>query len=58
LGLAFLWERETSWSSIGAVESLAYVVAGAIALGVAMLASQPAARRASAVEPIIAMRAE
>jgi len=58
LGLAFLWEREMSWSSIGAVESLVYVVAVAIALGVAMLASLPAARRAAAVEPIIAMRAE
>jgi ABC-type antimicrobial peptide transport system permease subunit len=47
-----------SWSSIGAVESLVYVAAVAIALGVAMLASLPAARRAAAVQPIIAMRAE
>ena len=58
LGLAFLWERETSWSSIGAVESLIYVAAVAIALGVAMRASLPAARRAAAVQPIVAMRAE
>jgi ABC-type antimicrobial peptide transport system permease subunit len=53
-----LWERETSWSSIGAVESLVYVAAVAIALGVALLASLPAARRAAAVQPIIAMHAE
>lgn len=58
LALAFLWERETSWSSVGGVESLAYIAAVAIAFGVAMLASIPAARRAAAVEPIIAMRAE
>jgi putative ABC transport system permease protein len=58
LGIAFLWERETSWSSIGAVESFVYVAAVTIALGIALLASLPAARRAARVQPIIAMRAE
>lgn len=58
LALAVLWEREMSWSSIGGVESLVYASAVGIALGVALLASLPAARRAAAVEPIIAMRAE
>jgi ABC-type antimicrobial peptide transport system permease subunit len=58
LGLAVLWERDMSWSSIGGVESLVYASAVGIALGVALLASLPAARRAAAVEPIIAMRSE
>jgi ABC-type antimicrobial peptide transport system permease subunit len=58
LCLAYLWERDTSWSSIGATESLVYLSAVTIALGVAILASLPAARRAASVQPIIAMRAE
>jgi predicted permease len=58
LAIAVLWEREMSWSSIGGVESLVYASAVGIALGVALLASLPAARRAAAIEPIIAMRAE
>ena len=58
LGLAFLWAREISWSSFGGIEPVVYLVAVAIALGVTVLAGLPAARRAAAVEPIVAMRAE
>jgi predicted permease len=58
LALAFLWAREIAWTPLGLVETLTYTVAVAIALGVAVLAALPAARRAASVEPIIAMRAE
>jgi ABC-type lipoprotein release transport system permease subunit len=37
---------------------LLYVLAALIAIGVALLAALPAARRAASVEPIVAMRAE
>jgi hypothetical protein len=40
------------------VENLAYVVGGAIALLVAVLASLAPARRASSIQPMIAMRSE
>ena len=58
LGLAFLWAREISWSTVGGIELVVYAGAIAIALGVAAAAALPAARRAAAVEPIVAMRAE
>ena len=58
LGLAFLWAREISWSTVGGIELVVYAGAVAIALGVAAAAALPAARRAAAVEPIVAMRAE
>ena len=58
LGLALLWGQEVSWSDAGTVESLVYVLAVLTAIGVALLSALPAARRAAAVEPIIAMRAE
>jgi putative ABC transport system permease protein len=50
--------QELSWYSLGIVEPLAYFVAAAITLGVTLLAGWPAARRAAAVEPMSAMRAE
>ena len=50
--------KELSWYSLGVVEPLAYFVAAAITLSVTLLASLPAARRAAAVEPMSAMRAE
>ena len=34
LGLAFLWAREISWSSVGGIELVVYAGAMAIALGV------------------------
>jgi len=49
---------ELSMYSLGLVEPVAYVVAAAITLGIALLAGLPAARRAAAVEPMTAMRAE
>jgi ABC-type antimicrobial peptide transport system permease subunit len=58
LGLALLWGQEVSWSDAGTVESLLYVLAALVAIGVTLLAALPAARRAASVEPIVAMRAE
>lgn len=58
LVLAYVFVREFAWSSLGVVEPLLYVVAVGITLGVAALSATPAARRAAAVEPIVAMRAE
>jgi ABC-type antimicrobial peptide transport system permease subunit len=40
------------------VEPLIYTFAAAISFGVAVLAGIPSARRAAAVEPIVAIRAE
>ena len=58
LALAFIWAREVSWTEVGGVETAIYALAALIALGVALIAGLPAARRAAAVEPIVAMRAE
>ena len=43
---------------LGAVEPLIYAVASAIAISVALLAGLPAARRATSVQPMAAMRSE
>ena len=56
--LAFVAAHETAWASQQGVTPLVYAGAVAIALGVALIAGLPAARRAAAVEPIVAMRAE
>ncbi len=58
--LSVFWVRtvDPSWYPLGGVEPLIYTVAAAVAFLVAMLAGVPSARRASAVQPIIAMRAE
>jgi len=62
LGLigAVFWVRvaDPSWYPLGAVEPLVYVVAAATAFTVAALAGVPSARRAAAVQPIVAMRSE
>lgn len=58
LTLAYVFVREFAWGSMGIVEPIAYAVAAAITLGVAAVAALPAAQRAAAVEPIIAMRTE
>jgi putative ABC transport system permease protein len=50
--------KEISWYSLGVVEPALYAGAAGVAVAVALLASFPAARRAAAVEPIIAMRSE
>ncbi len=47
-----------TWYSLGGVEPLAYTVAAAIAMVVALVAGVPSARRAAAVDPILAMRSE
>jgi predicted permease len=56
--VAVLIVQEISWYSLGVVEPALYVGAAGVALFVALLASLPAARRAAAVEPLIAMRSE
>lgn len=58
--LSVFWVRsiDPSWYPLGGVEPLVYGVAAGVAFLVAMLAGMPSARRASAVQPIIAMRAE
>jgi putative ABC transport system permease protein len=60
LVLAVLWVRmgDPSWYPLGGVEPLVYSVAAATAFIVAVLAGIPSARRAAAVQPIIAMRTE
>lgn len=58
--LAVLWVRlvDPSWYPLGGVEPLVYSLAALTAFVVAVLAGIPSARRAAAVQPIIAMRAE
>ena len=58
--LSVLWVRvaDPSWYPLGGVEPLVYSFAAATAFFVAALAGLPSARRAAAVQPIIAMRAE
>ncbi len=62
LGLlgAVFWVRvaDPSWYPLGGVEPLIYAFAAATAFAVAALAGIPSARRAAAVQPIVAMRAE
>ena len=60
LVLGVLWVRllDPSWYSLGGVEPLVYASAASVAFLVALLAGIPSARRAAAVPPIIAMRAE
>jgi predicted permease len=43
---------------LGAVEPLIFVAAASVTVGIALLASLPAARRAVSVQPMIAMRSE
>ena len=43
---------------LGVMEPLIYVVASAIAVSVALLAGLPAARRATSVQPMVAIRSE
>jgi ABC-type antimicrobial peptide transport system permease subunit len=58
--LAVLWVRlaDPAWYPLGGVEPLVYALAAATAFSVAVLAGIPSARRAAAVEPMVAMRAE
>lgn len=58
--LAVLWVRlaDPAWYPLGGVEPLVYSLAAATAFSVAVLAGLPSARRAAAVEPMVAMRAE
>ena len=60
LVLAVLWVRLTdpSWYPLGGVEPLVYTAAAATSFLVAVLAGIPSARRAAAVHPMVAMRAE
>ena len=43
---------------LGVMEPLIYVIASTIAVAVALLAGLPAARRATSVQPMVAMRSE
>jgi ABC-type antimicrobial peptide transport system permease subunit len=56
--LAIPLVNEVSVYSPGIAEPLAYIIGAGASVGIALLASLPAARRAAAVEPTIAMRAE
>jgi predicted permease len=58
--LAVLWVRlaDPSWYAMGGVEPLVYTIAAATAFFVAVLAGIPSARRAAAVQPMVAMRTE
>jgi predicted permease len=60
LVLAVLWVRllDPSWYPLGGVEPLVYSLAAAVAFAVAALAGLPSARRAAAVQPMVAIRAE
>jgi ABC-type antimicrobial peptide transport system permease subunit len=60
LVLAVLWVRlaDPAWYPLGGVEPLVYALAAATAFVVAALAGIPSARRAAAVQPIVAMRSE
>jgi ABC-type antimicrobial peptide transport system permease subunit len=60
LVLAVLWVRLTdpSWYPLGGVEPLVYTAAAATSFLVAVLAGIPSARRAAAVQPMVAMRTE
>lgn len=62
LGLiaAVFWVRvaDPSWYPLGGVEPAVYSAAAATALLVAIVAGIPSARRAAAVQPIVAMRIE
>jgi len=60
LVLSVAWGRATDPSlySLGAVESLVYMIAAGTAFLVSVLAGIPSARRAAAVQPMIAMRTE
>ena len=58
--LAVLWVRlvDPSWYPLGGVEPLVYAMAAGASFLTAVLAGIPSARRAAAVQPMVAMRAE
>jgi putative ABC transport system permease protein len=58
--LAVAWVRlaDPAWYPLGGVEPLVYSLAAATSFTVALLAGIPSARRAAAVQPMVAMRAE
>ena len=60
LVLAVLWVRlaDPAWYPLGGVEPLVYSLSAATAFLVAVLAGIPSARRAAAVQPIVAIRSE
>jgi predicted permease len=58
LAVLFIRLANPAWYPLGGVEPLLYTLAAGIALVVAALAGLPSARRAAAVEPLIAMRSE
>jgi ABC-type antimicrobial peptide transport system permease subunit len=60
LVLTVVWVRLVgrSWYPMGGVEPLVYTVAAGTAVFVAMLAGVPSARRAAAVQPMVAMPSE
>jgi predicted permease len=58
--LSVLWVRlaDPSWYPLGGVEPLVYTIAATTAFLVAVLAGIPSARRAAAIQPMVAMRTE
>ena len=49
---------DPTWYPLGGVEPLVYALAAGTAFVIAALAGVPSARRAAAVQPIVAIRAE
>jgi predicted permease len=58
VGAFFVRVADPVWYSLGAVEPLVYALAAGTAFLVAVLAGLPSARRAAAVQPMDAIRAE
>ena len=60
LVIAVLWTRlaDPSWYPPGEVEPLVYSIAAATAFLVAVLAGIPSARRAAAIQPMIAIKTD
>jgi putative ABC transport system permease protein len=58
LAVALVRLSDPTWYALGGVEALVYALAAATAFVVALLAGIPSARRAAAVQPMVAMRAE
>ena len=58
LVLSVVWVRlvDPSWYPLGGVEPLIYSIAAGVAFVVAVLAGIPSARRAAAIQPMVAMR--
>jgi ABC-type antimicrobial peptide transport system permease subunit len=57
-GIYWIRVADPAWYALGSVEPVVYAAAIGIVVGVAALAGLPSARRAAAVDPLQAIRAE